>query len=377
MDLDTLSINTIRTLSMDAVQTANSGHRGTPMALAPVAYHIWQRLLRFDPDDPIWPNRDRFVLSARHASMLLYSLLHLARVKAVNPKYEVLGQPSITLDDIRRFRQIDSRCPGHPEYRWTSGVETTTGPLGQGVATSVGMAMASRWMAAYFNRPGCEMFGYDVYALAGAGCMMEGVSSEAIHFGVRERAMTSILNGLSLSKIRPADANEVADAWRLIMRLKHEPAVLVLSRQAMPTLDRTRYAAPQVERGAYVLTADTEPDVILLATGSEVEHCIQAHDLPAAKGITARVVSMPCWALFERQDAAYRDAVLPPVVRARVAVEKASTFGWERYVGLDGRVIRMTSFGASAPLAELQKRFGFTAGTVAAAARALAGKVVA
>src|SRR5262245_15573472 len=178
-DFDTLSINTIRTLAMDAVQQANSGHPGTPMAMAPVAYTLWQRHLRFDPEHPIWPDRDRFVLSMGHASMLLYSMLHLAGVKAVNPKYETLGQLSVGLEDIRNFRQLESRCPGHPEYRWTSGIETTTGPLGQGVATSVGMAIAGKWMAAYFNRPGFPMFGYDVYALAGDGCLMEGVSSEA------------------------------------------------------------------------------------------------------------------------------------------------------------------------------------------------------
>ncbi len=179
VDLDTLSVNTIRTLSMDAVQAANSGHPGTPMAMAPVGYALWQRHLRFDPDDPIWPNRDRFVLSMGHASMLLYSLLHLARVKAVNPKYETLGELSVPLDHIKRFRQLDSRCAGHPEYRWTSGVETTTGPLGQGLATSVGMAIASKWMGAHFNRPGHTMFDYDVYALAGDGCLMEGISQEA------------------------------------------------------------------------------------------------------------------------------------------------------------------------------------------------------
>src|SRR5271163_1911757 len=178
-NLDQLAINTIRTLSMDAVQQANSGHPGTPMALAPVAYAIWQKFLRFDPNDPIWPNRDRFVLSNGHASMLLYSMLHLAQVKAVNPEYEALGEPSVRLEDIRRFRQMDSKCPGHPEYRWTSGVETTTGPLGQGVATSVGMAMAGKWLAEYFNRPDFEMFNYNAYALCGDGCMMEGVSGEA------------------------------------------------------------------------------------------------------------------------------------------------------------------------------------------------------
>src|SRR5712691_2024483 len=177
--IDQLCINTIRTLSMDAVQQANSGHPGTPMAMAPVVYTLWQQFLRFDPDDPIWPNRDRFVLSIGHASMLLYSALHLSRVKAVNPAYERLGEQTVTLDDIKRFRQLDSKCPGHPEYRWTSGIETTTGLLGQGVANSVGMAIGAKWMAEYFNRPGFQMIDYDVYALCGDGCMMEGVSGEA------------------------------------------------------------------------------------------------------------------------------------------------------------------------------------------------------
>jgi transketolase len=176
---DILAINTIRTLAMDAVQAANSGHPGTPMALAPVAYCLWQRFLRFDPKDCIWPNRDRFILSNGHASMLLYSLLHLTGVQAVNEKYEAVGQPSVTLDDIKKFRQLDSKCPGHPEYRWTSGIETTTGPLGQGVSNSVGMAIASRWMSSYFNRPGFDMIDYNVYAICGDGDMMEGVSSEA------------------------------------------------------------------------------------------------------------------------------------------------------------------------------------------------------
>ena len=179
-DLDQLCVNTIRTLSMDAVQEANSGHPGTPMGMAPVAYCLWQRFLRFDPDDPIWPNRDRFVLSTGHASMLLYSLLHLTGVKAVDPEYEIARRARRSRSTTsRRFRQLDSRCPGHPEYRWTSGVETTTGPLGQGVATSVGMAIAGRWLAQHFNRPGFALFDYDVYALCGDGCMMEGISSEA------------------------------------------------------------------------------------------------------------------------------------------------------------------------------------------------------
>ena len=178
--MDPLCINAIRTLSMDAIQQANSGHPGTPMALAPVAYCLWQRFLRFDPQDPIWPNRDRFVLSVGHASMLLYSLLHLTGTKAVSKEYETLGDPSVPLEAIRHFRQWGSRCPGHPEYRWTSGVETTTGPLGQGLANSVGMAMAGRWMATHFNRPGFEdLIDFNIYAVCGDGCMMEGISHEA------------------------------------------------------------------------------------------------------------------------------------------------------------------------------------------------------
>ncbi len=675
--LDQLSINTIRTLAMDAVQGANSGHPGTPMALAPVAYWLWNRLLRFDPGDPIWPNRDRFVLSAGHASMLLYAMLHLCGVKAVNGQYEQLGEPSVTLDDIKRFRQLESKCPGHPEYRWTSGIETTTGPLGQGVATSVGMAIAQRWMAGYFNRPDFEMFNYHVYALCGDGCLMEGVSSEAaslaghlklsnlcwiydnnkitieghtdwaftedvatrflaygwnvtrvgdandlpmldrafgtflketerptliivdshiafgapnkqdthaahgeplgeeeirltkknygwpedkqfyvpdevpghfragigkrgnelrsawmerfaayrtqypeladhlyqmqhrqmpkgwdqqlpvfpadskglagrdvsgkvlnalavkvpwlmggaadlapstktrltfegagdftskdysgrnFHFGVREHAMGAVLNGLSLSKVRPygsgflifsdyarpairlsalmeipvihvfthdsigvgedgpthqpieqvpslraipglmvlrpADANEIVEAWKLIVQLKHEPVVLVLTRQAVPTLDRTVYAsASGVAKGAYILAdaRDGKPDVLLLGTGSEVSLCIQAHEQLTADGIHSRVVSMPSWELFEKQSPEYKESVLPSEVTARVSVEQASTFGWGRYVGIQGQTIGMESFGASAPLKELVKKYGFTVEHVVAAAKA-------
>jgi transketolase len=675
-ELDVLSVNTIRTLSMDAVQQANSGHPGTPMAMAPVAYALWQRQLRFDPADPIWPDRDRFVLSMGHASMLLYSLLHLAGVRAVNPKYEALGTPSVSLDDIKRFRQLDSKCPGHPEYRWTSGVETTTGPLGQGVATSVGMAIASRWMAAHFNRPGFAMIGFDVYALAGDGCLMEGVSAEAaslaghlklsnlcwiydnnkitieghthlafsedvatrfiaygwnvtrvgdandlemleralrtfkktgdrptliivdshigygaptkqdshaahgeplgleeikaakkfygwpgdapffvpdgvrehfqkgigargavlrsgwmrlfesykaahpeladalyrmqhrqlpdgwdkdlpsfpqdakglagrdasqkvlnatarrvpwllggsadlapstktrlvfdgagdfsaeqpagrnLHFGVREHAMGAVLNGLSLSKvrpygsgflifsdyakpairlaalmeipvihvfthdsigvgedgpthqpieqlislraipglltIRPADANEVAEAWRVILALRHEPVALVLTRQALPTLDRSRFApASGLANGAYVLAEapDGKPEVLLLGSGSEVHECLAAHELLTKDGVPSRVVSMPCWELFEKQSLEYKAGVLPPAVTARVSVEKASTLGWRRYVGTTGRAIGMRSFGASAPLKELTKKFGFEPEKIAAAAK--------
>jgi len=179
LDIDQLCVNTMRTLAIDAIQKADSGHPGTPMGMSPTVYCLWQRLLRFDPEDPIWMNRDRFVLSAGHASTLLYTILHLAKVKAVDPDYEILGRPSVTLDDIKSFRQLGSRCAGHPEYRWTSGVETTTGPLGQGVATSVGMAIAEKWLAARYNRPDFELFAYRIYALCGDGCMMEGISSEA------------------------------------------------------------------------------------------------------------------------------------------------------------------------------------------------------
>jgi transketolase len=676
-DIDETCINTIRTLSMDAVQAANSGHPGTPMALAPVAYCLWQHFLRFDPSDPIWPNRDRFVLSAGHASMLLYSLLHLTGVRAVSKDYETLGEPSVPLDAIKRFRQLDSRCPGHPEYRWTSGVETTTGPLGQGLANSVGMAIAGRWMAAQFNQPGFEdLLGFNVYALCGDGCMMEGISAEAasmaghlglanlcwiydnnqitieghtqltfsddvatrfighgwnvtrvgdandlemlarafrtflatrdrptlivvdshiaygapnkqdtsaahgeplgeqevrlakrnygwpedaafrvpeeaydhfrnglgkrgkelrdawfdrvreyrtkypglaeqfylmqhrqlpegweknvpvfaadrkglatrdasgkvlnsigknvawlmggsadlapscktrltfegaddiradnpggrnLHFGIREHAMAALLNGMALVKVRaygstflifsdyarpairlsalmelpviyvfthdsigvgedgpthqpieqvaslrmipglivlrPADANETAEAWKVIMKLHHVPAVLVLTRQAVPTIDRGKYAsASGVARGAYVLADahDGEPDVLMLATGSEVALCLEAYERLKAESINARVVSMPSWELFDDQPQEYRDDVLPPNVTARVSVEQASTFGWAKYVGATGSSIGMRSFGASAPLKDLVKKFGFTVEEVMAAAR--------
>jgi transketolase len=674
---DTTCINTIRTLSMDAVQAANSGHPGTPMALAPVAYCLWQHFLRFDPQDPIWPNRDRFVLSAGHASMLLYSLLHLTETKAVSKDYETLGEPSVPLEAIRRFRQLDSRCPGHPEYRWTSGVETTTGPLGQGLANSVGMAIAGRWMGAHFNQPGFEdLIDFNVYALCGDGCMMEGISAEAaslaghlglsnlcwiydnnritieghtalafsddvatrfighgwnvtrvgdandlemlarafrtflstrdrptliivdshiaygapnkqdtsaahgeplgeqevrltkrnygwaedatfqvpdgvyahfrdgigkrgkdlrdrwfvrvreykakypelaeqlyrmqhrqlpdgwekdvptftpdgtgmatrdasgkvlnaiaknvpwliggsadlgpscktrltfdgtgdfladspggrnLHFGIREHAMAAVLNGLALVKVRaygstflifsdyargamrlsalmelpviyifthdsigvgedgpthqpvehvaslraipglivlrPADANETAEAWKVIMQLHHEPAVLILTRQAVPTIDRSTYAAASgAAHGAYVLAdaTDGKPDVLLLASGSEVVLCLEARERLEAQGIKARVVSMPSWELFDDQPQEYRDRVLPPDVTARVSVEQASTFGWAKYVGNTGRSIGMRSFGASAPLKDLVKKFGFTPEQVVAAAR--------
>jgi transketolase len=676
--LDQLSVNTIRTLSIDAVERAKSGHPGTPMALAPLVYTIWNRVLRFDPEDPIWPNRDRFVLSNGHASMLLWSVLHLTGTKAVNADYEQLGQPSVSLDDIRRFRQIDSKAPGHPEYHWVSGVETTTGPLGQGAATSIGMAIAQKWLADRYNRPGFAIFDYNIHVVCGDGCLMEGVTSEAaslaghlgldnlcwvydnnhitiegqtslaftedvaarflgygwnvlrvgdandldrieqalarfrdtkgrptliildshigygaphkhdtsaahgeplgeeevrlakrsygwpedaqflvpdgvrehfaagigargaaarsrwttlfaayrakypdlateieqmqhrdlpagwdrdlpvfpadakgiagrdasgkvlnvlaqsipwflggsadlgpsnkttltykgagsfqagnpggkmLHFGIREHAMAAIVNGLSLSKLRafgatffifsdyarpairlsalmelptifvfthdamgdgedgpthqpvehlatlrampglvtlrPGDANEVVEAYRYVMQLRHQPAVLALSRQPLPTLDRRMYApATGVARGAYVLADPSggNPEMILIASGSELGLAIEAHGKLSAEGIRARVVSMPSWDIFEQQTQEYRDSVLPPAVKARVAIEQASTFGWERYVGGSGHVIGMKTFGASAPLRELQRKFGFEPDHVVATAKEL------
>jgi transketolase len=680
-DLDLLCVNTIRTLSMDAVQQANSGHPGTPMAMAPVLYALWQNFLAFDPEEPLWPNRDRFVLSMGHASMLLYSILHLTGVKAVDAEYENLGELSVKLDDIRRFRQLDSKCPGHPEYHWTSGAETTTGPLGQGVATSVGMALGGRWMAQYFNRPGFDLFNFKVYAMCGDGCMMEGVSGEAaslaghlklsnlcwiydnnkitiegntalafsedvatrfiaygwnvtrvgdandqemlarafntflktsdrptliivdshiaygapnkqdtsaahgeplgedeirhtkrnygwpedakfyipdgvlehfrqgigargdaarrawqelfdgyskaypelashltrmqrrelpdgwdrdlpsfppdpkgvagrdasskvlnavarnlpwlvggaadlapstktrltfegagdfsassyggrnLHFGIREHAMGSILNGISLTKVRPfgsgflifsdysrpairlaaimelpviyifthdsigvgedgpthqpieqlislraiphlvilrpGDANEVVEAWRYIIQLRHKPAVLVLSRQPLPTLDRTRYApASGLARGGYILadSPGAKPQIIFMATGSELSLAVQAYEKLSAEGVRARVVSLPSWEIFEQQDKQYRDSVFPPDVTARVSVEQASTLGWSQYVGLDGVAVGMKTFGASAPLKELQHKFGFTVESLLNSARGLLKK---
>ena len=666
--VEMLCINTIRTLSMDAVQAANSGHPGTPMAMAPLVYCLWQEFLRYDPQNPLWPNRDRFVLSAGHASMLLYSILHLTGVTQAGKNGEILDTLSVSLDEIKQFRQLDSRCPGHPESHLTTGVETTTGPLGQGAANSVGIALAGRWLASRYNQPGFEnLYDFNVYALAGDGCMMEGVASEAaslaghlklsnlcwiydsnritiegstslafseevatrfvgygwnvtrvtdandldmirrafhaflatkdrptviivdshigwgaphrqdtkeahgealgeeevrltkrnygwpedakflvpggvyehfqkgigkrgkeirsawdtqfsayrakypaladeislmehralpkgwdreipvfpadakgmatrdssgkvenaiaknvpwlfggsadlapstktlltfegasdfqagnyggrnLHFGVREHAMAAVINGMSLTKVRPygatffvftdymrgglrlsavmeipvlyvlthdsiglgedgpthqpiehlamlratpgmillrpADANEVAEAWKVAMRLRNRPALLVLTRQGVPTLDRAKFApASGVARGAYVL-ADApggKPNLLLLASGSEVSLCVAAWEQLAKEGIQARVVSMPSWELFEQQDQAYRDSVLPPAVTARVSVEMATTFGWERYVGPSGASIGMHRFGASAPIKKLQERFGFT-----------------
>ena len=669
VDIDQLCINTIRTLSIDAIEKAQSGHPGTPMALAPLAYTLWQRFLRFDPADPIWPNRDRFVLSAGHASMLLYSLLHLAQVKSVDSEYETQGEPAISLADIESFRQLGSKAAGHPEYRLASGIETTTGPLGQGVATSVGMAIAGKWDREHF---GDDLFDFDVYAVCGDGCLMEGVSSEAasiaghqgldnlcwiydnnhitidghteityeddvaarfmgygwavtrvgdandvelitralerfreerdrptliildshigygsphkqdtpeahgeplgaeevretkraygwpedaqflvpdgvyehftagigergarlhaewrqrvdaadpalsvqidqmqrrelpegwdseipsfdadekgvatrkaahqvlnsiaprvpwllsgsadltgsaasgldyegaadfqpsdragrtLHYGIREHESAAISNGLSLSKlrpvwstylifsdyarpairlsalmelpvihwfshdsiglgedgpthqpveqlaslraipnlnvIRPCDANEAAAAWRVIMPLRHEPAALVLSRQDLPVLDRSRYApAEGLARGGYVLgDCEGEPEVILIGTGSEVHLAVSAYEELSADGVRARVVSLPSWQLFDRQDEAYRESVLPAAVGARVAVEQASTLGWDRYVGPEGRIVGMHTFGASAPLRDVENKFGFTPEKVAEAAR--------
>ncbi len=681
VDLDELAVNTIRTLSIDAVELAKSGHPGTPMALAPLVYTLWNRVMRFDPVDPIWPNRDRFVLSNGHASMLLWSALHLSGVKAVNAEYERLGEPSVSLEDIRRFRQIGSKAPGHPEYHWVSGVETTTGPLGQGAATSVGMAIARKWLGERYNKPGFPVFDYDIYVVVGDGCLMEGIGSEAaslaghlgldnlcwiydnnhitiegntslaftedvagrflaygwnvlrvgdandreriehalsvfrgtegrptliildshigygsphkqdtsaahgeplgpdevrlvkrsygwpedaqflvpdgvrehfaagigargaaarsrwtellaayrvahpelakeidqmqrrelpagwdedlpvfpadpkgiagrdasskvlnalarripwflggsadlgpsnktlltyegagnfqaaspggknLHYGIREHAMAATVNGLALSKLRaygasffifsdyarpairlsalmelptlfvfthdamgdgedgpthqpvehlaslrampglvtlrPGDANEVVEAYRYVMQLRHRPAVLALSRQPLPTLDRGKYApAAGVARGAYVLAdaPDGKPELILIASGSELALAVEAHGKLLADGIRSRVVSMPSWEIFDEQPQDYQDSVLPPAVTARIAVEQASTFGWERYVGKTGRVIGMKTFGASAPLKALQEKFGFQPERIVTTARELMGR---
>jgi transketolase len=673
-DIDRLAIDTIRTLAMDAVQKANSGHPGTPMALAPVAYAIWQHALRYDVADPAWLGRDRFVLSCGHASMLLYGVLHLAGVAEIDAHGQRTGKLAVPLADIERFRQLDSRCPGHPEFRWTSGVETTTGPLGAGVANSVGMAIAQRFLSARYDQPGLALFDHKVYVLCSDGDLMEGVACEAasiaghlglanlcwvyddnkitiegethlafsedvparfaalgwnvlsvadandvpaleraldafaretqrptlivvrshigygspkkqdshaahgeplgedeiratkkvygwpedakflvppgvrerfaarvgargqaarkawderwgryqkehpdlarevvaiqkgdlpagfdkgiptfpadpkgvatrdasgkvlnafapavpwflggsadlapstktrltfegagdflagspggrnLHFGIREHAMASIVNGMALSGlraygatflifsdylkpavrlaaimeipaiqvfthdsigvgedgpthqpieqlaslrsipgntvIRPCDANETAEAWRAALANRHGPTCFALTRQALPTLDRTKLgAASGLHQGAYVLRDAPQPQVILIGTGSEVQLCLGAAEKLAAEGVAARVVSMPSWELFERQSQAYRDSVLPPDVRARVAVEAASSFGWQRWIGDHGAFVGMHGFGASAPLADLLKKFGFTVDAVVAAAR--------
>jgi transketolase len=673
---DWLCINSIRTLAIDAVEKANSGHAGAPMGLAPVGFVLWNEFLSYDPADPEWPNRDRFVLSAGHGSMLLYALLHLAQVRRVVDGRASQETPAVSLDDIRRFRQVDSVTPGHPEYGLTTGVETTTGPLGQGCGNSVGMAIAARWLAARYNRPDFPIFDYKVYVICSDGDLMEGIGSEAaslaghlrlsnlcwiydnntvsieghtdlafseevavrfsgycwnvlrvrdannldeiggalqafvraqdrptlvivdsiigygaphkqntaaahsdalgesevrlakqfygwpqdaqflvpdeayarfadgigkrghaerknwqaifdryrkrypelaeevmrnlrhelpddwdaelptfaadakgiatreasgkvlnaigprlpwliggaadlapstktklmfdgagtlapdepggrnIHFGVREHAMGAIVNGLGLSHLRaygatflifsdymrppirlaalmhlpvffvfthdsiglgedgpthqpveqlvglraipgmivlrPSDANEVSEAYRVIMQLKHQPACLVLSRQALPIFDRSRYAAASgLARGAYVMADPQkgEPEVILIASGSEVQICIGAYESLAQEDIGARVVSMPSWELFERQDDSYRNSVLLPHITARVAVEQGSVIGWDRYIGGSGTIVGMHTFGSSAPLKDLLKKFGFTADKVMEAAR--------
>jgi transketolase len=673
-DIDLLSIDTIRTLTIDAVQKAQSGHAGTPMGIAPVAYTLWQDFLRYDPSDPNWPNRDRFVLSAGHASMLLYALLHLAGVRRLDGS-RVTDKPAVSLGDIKNFRQLDSVTPGHPEYERTTGVELTTGPLGQGCGDSVGMAIASRWLAARYNRPQLTIFDFDVYVICSDGDMMEGVASEAaslaghlglsnlcwiydsntvtieghtelafsedvesrfkgyhwnvlrvpdandtaavgraleifrrtddrptliivnsvigygsphkentaaahsdplgeeevelakrfygwpedaqflipdgvydrfangigrraralrenwektfaayerseseaaeeiklmlagnlpakwdaglptfaadekgiatreasgkvlnaiagpvpwliggaadlapstktkfehggaiepgelggrtMHFGIREHAMGAIVNGLALSKLRafgatfltfsdymrppirlaalmelpvfyvfthdsialgedgpthqpieqlvalraipnmivlrPADANEVREAYKVIFNLKTEPTCLVLSRQKLPVFDRSRFAsAAGVARGAYVM-ADAEngkPKVILIASGSEVALCVAAYEMLKRDGIGARVVSMPSWELFEKQDESYRNEVLPPDIKARVTVELSSVIGWDRYAGPSGTILGMHSFGASAPGLDVTRKFGFVPDKVAGAAMA-------
>jgi transketolase len=680
-NLDLLSVNTIRTLAMDAVQKANSGHPGAPMGLAPVAYSLWQYFLKYDPAGPLWPNRDRFVLSAGHASMLLYATLHLIGVKEATKDGKILDTPAVSLDDIKSFRQLGSKTPGHPESHITTGVETTTGPLGQGVGNSVGMAIASKWLAANYNKPGFELFDFNTYAICGDGDIMEGVASEAaslaghlklsnlcwiydnnrvtldgpadwsfnenvaerfasygwhvvrvidandlnqldlafhsflnvsdrptliivdshigygsphkqdtyeahgeplgadevklakknygwpedaqflvpdgiydnfkngigkrgaaahaawtakfadykskfpqeaaqlelmqsgklpenwdknlpvfpadakgiatressgkvlnalaqsipwvlggsadlaksnktnltfagagdffpdsyrgrnLHFGVREHAMGAIVNGMVLSKLRafsatffnfsdymrpamrlgalmeipaiyifthdsigvgedgpthepveqvaaframpnmlvlrPGDANEVVEAYKIALTHTHGPSTLVLTRQAMPTLDRTKYApASGVAKGAYVL-ADApggKPDVILMASGSEVGMVVAAYEKLTADGVKARVVSMPSFELFERQDAAYKESVFPAAVTARVSVEMQSVFGWDRYTGPKGKIIGMRSFGASAPLKDLLKKFGFELENVLSAVKEVMGK---
>ncbi|RXD04036.1 transketolase [Sphingomonas sp. UV9] len=667
-----LTIDTIRTLSMDAVQKANSGHPGTPMALAPVGYTLWSKFLRYDPKHADWPNRDRFVLSVGHASMLLYSLIHLAKIEEIDADGNKTGKEAVSLSDIEQFRQLSSKTPGHPEYRHTTGVETTTGPLGQGCGNSVGMAIAERWLAARYNKDGFTLFDHDVYTLCGDGDMMEGVSAEAasmaghlklsnlcwiydsnhisiegatdlafdedvglrfdaygwnvihiddandtaalaraietfkattdkptfivvhsvigygspkagsekahgeplgeenirltkqaygwpedksfyvpdgviehfngaiadrgaklrdawvaltdkyrdahpelsaelelllkdelpegwdadipvfeadpkglasrdsggkvlnaiaakvpwliggsadlapstktdikgqpsfeaenyggrnFHFGIREHGMGAIVNGMALSHLRsygstflvfvdymrapvrlsaimevgtvwvfthdsigvgedgpthqpiehlatlraipgldtlrPSDANEVVAAWKAVLKDASTPAALILSRQALPTLDRTKYAsADGVAQGGYVLAdSDGTPDVILIATGSEVSLAVEAHEKLTAVGVKSRVVSMPSWYRYELQDAAYKESVLPKGVRARVAIEMAGSIGWDRYVGLDGATVTMSTFGASAPLAKLQDKFGFTVDNVVKVAR--------
>ncbi|WP_328743060.1 transketolase family protein [Streptomyces caniferus] len=382
-DLETLSVNTIRTLCMDAIQAANSGHPGTPMGIAPVAYTLWQRFLRFDPADPIWPNRDRFVLSEGHASALLWSLLHLTGVQAVDPAYEVLGRPAVSLDDLRTFRQLGSHCPGHPED-WQSALPTFAadpkGIAGRDSSGQVLNALAQVVPWVFGGSADLSPSTKTHLTFSGAGDFQATDRSTHDSIGVGEDGPThqpleqlaSLRAMPGLLVFRPADANEVVETWRVVAALRHEPAVLVLSRQALPTLDRSEVgAASGVARGAYVLVdaADGRPDVVLLATGSEVQLALAARDELAAEGLAARVVSMPCWELFDRQPKEYRDSVIPPGVRARVAIEQAATLGWDRYVGDGGAVVGMHTFGASAPLKQLLTKFGFTPEKVTQVAR--------
>jgi transketolase len=459
-----LAINTIRTLSMDAVQQANSGHPGTPMALAPLVYTLWNRVLRFDPRDPIWPNRDRFVLSNGHASMLLWSLLHLTKTQAVDADYEHFAagigargaearqawtdlfaayrakypELATEIEQMQR-RELpagwDRDLPVFPADPKGMAGRDASGKVLNVLAQNIPWFLGGSGDLAPSNKTSLTGEGTgDLQAATPGG--------RNLHFGIREHAMAAIVNGLSLSKLRafgatffifcdyarpairlsalmelptifvfthdamgdaedgpthqpieqlaslraipglitlrPGDANEVVEAYRTLMPLRHEPVVLALSRQALPTLDRSKYAAASgVARGAYVLgdAPGGDPEVMLIATGSELSLAVQAHEQLIAEGIRSRVVSMPSWELFEQQTQAYRDSVLPPKVTARVAIEQASTFGWERYVGASGHVIGMHTFGASAPLKELQRKFGFEPDLVVAAAReALGGK---
>jgi transketolase len=398
---DQLAINTIRTLTIDAVERAKSGHTGMPMGMAPVAYTLWTRFLNYDPASPHWPGRDRFVLSAGHGSMLLYALLHLADVIGVGADGKPTGRPAVSLDDIKAFRQLDSVTPGHPEYGHTTGVEATTGPLGQGVANSVGMAIAARWFAARYDRADSRLFGYNVYALCSDGDLMEGISGEAASIAghlklsnlcwiyddnhVTIEGPTGLafsedvarrFEGYGWATYTVADANETAEAWRVILSQSVRPAAIALSRQTLPVLDRARLApASGLARGGYVL-ADCEPPIalILIACGGEVAMCLEARERLAGEGVRCRLVSMPSFDLFEAQDEAWRRSVLPPEVGARLAVEAASPLGWDRYAGPAGEIIAMRRFGASAPYPDLRKRFGFTADAIVEAARRLLGK---
>jgi transketolase len=341
-----LSVNTIRTLAMDAVQQANSGHPGTPMAMAPVTYCLWQRFLRFDPEDPIWPNRDRFVLSIGHASTLLYSLLHLTGVKAVNPEYEVVGEPSVTLDDIKHFRQLDSRCPGHPEYRWTSGIETTTGPLGQGVATSVGMAIAGKWMGEYFNRPGFEMFDYNVYALCGDGCMMEGVSGEA----------ASLAGHLKLANLCWIyDNNHITIEGNTALTFTEDVATRFLGYgwnvlRVGDANDLNRLEA------AFNTFKETDDRPTLIIVDSHIGYgSPNKRDTSAAHGepLGEEEIRLTKHALGWPEDARF---FVPDGV-------------YDHFRQGLGERIGMKTFGASAPLKALQKKFGFTVDNIVTAAR--------